>query len=174
MALKAAEYLLDQSSGEELSTRKIAAQMGYSVGTLYQLYESLPHLLLQVNARTATLLSRAIEKIPEHEPDPLRKIDHFVQIHIQLSQQYPRRWQLLFSQDNCHGQAFKPVFQFLEQQLARLRPDSPAAEIQKNARILWSAILGVCQFHPNVSRPSERLRDIQILIRHFLGGWQQH
>lgn len=52
MALTAAEQIVLENGYESLSARKVASAIGYTVGTLYLVFENLDDLVLQVNART--------------------------------------------------------------------------------------------------------------------------
>lgn len=52
MALAAAGGILDRDGYGALSTRKVAAKIGYTVGSLYFIFRNLDDLILQLNART--------------------------------------------------------------------------------------------------------------------------
>ena len=52
MALEAAETIVATDGLAGLSARKIAKQIGYTVGTLYLVFRNLDDLVLHVNART--------------------------------------------------------------------------------------------------------------------------
>ena len=55
MALEASKKILTKQGLRGLSTRRIAARMGYSAGTLYQIFDDFDDLILQVNAATLDL-----------------------------------------------------------------------------------------------------------------------
>ncbi len=56
MALKAARDIIVKSGAAAFSTREVAARMGYTVGTLYQLFRDAEDLIERVNAETPTEL----------------------------------------------------------------------------------------------------------------------
>src|SRR6185503_2471639 len=60
MALDAAEKIIRKKGVRELSTRKIAAEIGYTSGTLYLVFKNLDDLFIQVNGRTLSRLRDAL------------------------------------------------------------------------------------------------------------------
>ena len=52
MALQAAESIVTEGGYKALSARKVASEIGYTVGTLYLVFENLDELVLYVNGRT--------------------------------------------------------------------------------------------------------------------------
>ena len=52
MAIAAAISILNEEGLANLSTRKVASEIGYTVGTLYLVFRNLNELLLHVNAAT--------------------------------------------------------------------------------------------------------------------------
>ena len=60
MALVAAEKMILANGKDGLSARKVAQEIGYTVGTLYLVFKNLDELILHVNGRT---LDRLFEKM---------------------------------------------------------------------------------------------------------------
>ena len=52
MALDAARRIVDKDGLRGLSTRQVAKAIGYSAGTLYQLFDDLDDLIVHLNAET--------------------------------------------------------------------------------------------------------------------------
>ena len=49
IALQAAEHLVAEGGLAALSTRKVAAHIGYTVGSLYLVFHNLDDLIIQMN-----------------------------------------------------------------------------------------------------------------------------
>ena len=62
MALAAAEQLVVENGLEGLSARKVAKAIGYTVGTLYLVFENIDVLILQVNERTLDRLYARMDR----------------------------------------------------------------------------------------------------------------
>ena len=62
MALEAAYEIVVSEGARNLTTRKVAARIGYSVGTLYLIFKNLDDLKLALNIQSITRLrSRLVE-----------------------------------------------------------------------------------------------------------------
>jgi AcrR family transcriptional regulator len=187
MALIAAEFLLDETPAVDISTRKIATKMGYTVGTLYQLYDNLPHLLLHVNARTLKTLHLTCQQQVQLSQDPLENIKTYAFNYANFSHHHQGRWKLIFDrnlllqikQPSWYQYQVKQLFQLVEFELQRLSPGKPKAEIRTTAYLLWSSIHGICSMalaQPEIEQPKQdRWTDnqqlISSLIDNFIKGW---
>ena len=187
MALIAAEFLLDETPEVDISTRKIATKMGYTVGTLYQLYDNLPHLLLHVNARTLKTLYFTCQQQTQLSAEPLINIKSYALNYANFSLHHQGRWKLIFDrnlllqikQPPWYQDQVKQLFQLLELELQRLSPDKTKTEISTTAYLLWSSIHGICSM--SLAQPAVELskQDIWIdnqqlissLIDNFIKGW---
>ena len=67
MALSAAEQIVVEQGYEGLSARKVASAIGYTVGTLYLVFENIDDLILNINART---LDRLHAKMTASQAQP--------------------------------------------------------------------------------------------------------
>jgi AcrR family transcriptional regulator len=52
MAVKAGLDIIEENGFSGLSTRKVASKIGYSVGTLYNVFENFDDLVFHINALT--------------------------------------------------------------------------------------------------------------------------
>jgi len=99
LALKSAEELLNDKSARELSTRQIATKMGYTVGTLYQVFKNLPDLLLHVNARTLKVLHDeclALDLEISSKNNAQKNVLTYANVYLQFAHAHPKLWELIF------------------------------------------------------------------------------
>ena len=61
MALKAARTLVEKKGYQGLTARKVAKEIGYTVGTLYLVFENLDDLIVALNTETVTELRLELE-----------------------------------------------------------------------------------------------------------------
>ena len=69
MTLTAAENIVVEQGYEGLSARKVATAIGYTVGTLYLVFENLDDLILHINARTLDRLHARMTKSQANSGD---------------------------------------------------------------------------------------------------------
>ena len=94
MILDAATGLIDRDGPAGLSARAVARKIGYSVGTLYNLFDDLDDLVWQVNGRTldsleANLAASATGSGAE------QRVRRLAQTYLDFVTTYPKRWALV-------------------------------------------------------------------------------
>ncbi len=182
MALAAAETLLDQQGSEALSTRKIASAIGYSAGSLYQVFKNYDDLCWQLNQRTLAMLLVALEQAVASAPD--QALQQYGQQYLAFAAQWPQRWSLLFEHrtpldletPETLEQAIAQLFGKIEQPLSQLFTDRSAEQISEAARTLWAGVHGIA-----VLRAHNKLFQVQdgadamasTLLERYILGWQQ-
>lgn len=185
MALTAAETLLDHEGATGLSTRKIAADMGYTVGSLYLVFQNLDDLVLQVNARTLAQLGAWLDLAAQRGTDAR---DHLVELgraYLRFGTEYRGRWELIFSHrltpdtplpDWYRGRVVA-LFGRVEAQLAALAPERSREECALAARALWSGVHGVCLLalgdKLDIAGPTDAGKLTDSLILNYLAGWHR-
>jgi len=184
LALKSAEELLNSKSASELSTRQIATKMGYTVGTLYQIFKNLPDLLLHVNTRTLARLYQDCQNLNLSTSDAQENILAYANVYLQFAHTHPGQWELIFDNDilghnelpDCYLNQVNVLFSLIEIQLKILSPSCSDQEITKTSRVLWSSVHGICtlsinnNLFANSNYHSDEL--IHSLIKHFIKGWR--
>ncbi len=184
LALKSAEELLNHKSASELSTRQIATKMGYTVGTLYQIFKNLPDLLLHLNTRTLARLYQECQNLNLSTSDAQENILAYANVYLQFAHTHPGQWELIFDNDilghnelpDCYLNQVNALFSLIDIQLKVLSPSCSDQEITKTSRVLWSSVHGICtlsinnNLFANTSYRSDEL--IYSLIKHFIKGWE--
>ncbi|MDX2507078.1 MAG: TetR/AcrR family transcriptional regulator [Gammaproteobacteria bacterium] len=183
LALKSAEELLNDNSSSELSTRQIATKMGYTVGTLYQIFKNLPDLLLHVNARTLKKLYEDCQNLDTNNQSAQDIILSYARVYLDFAHSHPRLWELIFDNDilsvedlpDWYLSQVNALFSLIEVQLKIIQPDVSGQEIIKTSRVLWSSVHGICtlSIKNNLFAESACSSDdlIKSLITHYIRGW---
>ena len=159
MALDAARSIVRSGGLDALSTRKVAGAMGYTVGTLYLVYENLDALILALNEDTLSCLQQRMEAALADSPQ-----DHDASPHAQAAPQLlalarayiafaraePNLWRLIFEHRlppgvQPPGSLRKAIEQVVGLLRAALTP-LPLEPGQRDltAQALWSAVHGLC------------------------------
>ncbi len=152
MALAAAERLVAEQGYQALSARKLAGAIGYTVGTLYLVFENLDDLILQVNGRTLDRLHQRIMADQAECGDPQACLLQLGHSYIRFADREPQAWELIFEHRLSDGQSAPTwyqekvahMFALVEERLAPLCGDRPRQEIVQAARALWGGVHGIC------------------------------
>ena len=182
MALTAAETLLDEHGGAALSTRKVAAAIGYSVGALYLSFKNLDDLCWQINARTLCGLMNALDQQVD-APNPRERLKGYASAYLSYAQQWSHRWALLFDHSSSEGDeapewlqaTIAELFTRIEADLAELHPEETPEDITLAARTLWSSVHGITQLKLRdklfFGGESAAQQMTDSLIDRYLDGW---
>lgn len=184
MAISAAEQILEQHGNSALTARKITAEIGYTVGTLYLVFANISDLVLHVNARSLDQLTDSMHANTSVAAGPEQCISDYGHAYLTYAQNQPHRWQQIFAHHMPEGETIPSwyqvkidgLFTLVEAQVQRLDPQRPALEVTLAARTLWSSIHGITTLALRNKlfldgRSPEHLM-VQSIIEHYLQGYQ--
>ena len=181
------QHLAEQPLGN-MSLRKLAQRIGYSPGTLINVFGSYDQLLLSVNAATLDSLSAQLTLQPaaeqqENKQQPLQRLLAYGQSYLQFAEQNRYLWQLLFEHRLPEGeevpdwqqQRIDGLFHTVEHALTQVAPQANAATVQQAARTIWASVHGVCSLSLDDKLFADSLTDagamIESLIRNYVMAW---
>lgn len=150
LILRSAQAIIEQGGFQSLSAREIARKVGYSPGTLYNLFQNLDELILHVEARLLEELNHRLAEIDESHP-PEEMVRLLARTYFAFTHERPHLWSVLL-EHNISREAAIPVWyrehidgllQHAERVLARLLPDIDPASLRLSARILWTSVHGI-------------------------------
>lgn len=181
MALTAAETLLDEQGGAALSTRKVAAAIGYSVGSLYLIFKNLDDLCWQINARTLEGLTQVLDQ-QSIDQSPRDRLKSYANAYLDYAREWSHRWALLFDHSTDEGDApewlqekIAMLFSRVEIDLAELYPNETPEKITLAARTLWGGVHGITQLKMRdklfFGGDSAAQLMTDSLIDRYLDGW---
>ncbi|MEQ8709135.1 MAG: TetR/AcrR family transcriptional regulator [Rhodospirillales bacterium] len=151
MALDAAETIVREDGLPALTARKVAARIGYTAGTLYNLFRNQDDLVIHLNARTLTCLDTELRQI-RRTGDPQADILALGRAYVSFISGNVRLWHVLFDHRLAAGQELPDWYSaridrmmgVVEDALTPLFPADAFADRRSAARLLWSAVHGVC------------------------------
>lgn len=152
LALSAAENIVAEHGYEGLSARKVAAAIGYTVGTLYLVFENIDDLILQVNARTLDRLHARMADLQANTANPREYLVQLGQVYIRFADDDPHRWAMVFEHRLAddrevpawyHDKVMR-MFAMVEAGLEPLAGKRSPQEITQAARALWGGVHGIC------------------------------
>ena len=134
------------------SAREVAKQVGYSIGTLYNVFGSYDGLMLAINARTLTLWAEHLRaRLAGSDGD---RIATLVRGYFEFAVQNPRIWIAVYEHHMADGGAAPEWYQALAADLmaivageiAAVLPGADAAAVIPLARSLVATVHGHCVF----------------------------
>jgi AcrR family transcriptional regulator len=150
MAILAGYNIIAAQGFEQFSARKVAAEIGYTVGTIYNIFGTHDALLLHINAHTLDVWYAALEDRIASCPHPLT-IDDIARFYIAYSTEHYHEWLALFEHrlgDNA------PLPEWYMPKMTRFFDVVEAVVLpyvahnhesaHRAARVLWAGIHGIC------------------------------
>lgn len=150
LIIEATTSIVEQGGLEGLSAREIAKRIGYSPGTLYNVFENLDDLLLIIEAR---LLDDLADRLASTDAagTPSDRLRRIVGTYFTFTQERPKLWNLLNEHRMPAGRAVPEWYQekldkllaVLEEALAPLTTASDPGTRRRHARTLWASVHGM-------------------------------
>ena len=151
MAIEAGLEIIINDGLNALSTRKISKKIGYTVGTLYNIFKNLDDLIGQINLGTITKMVKAIMAQNSQNMTPEEELIQIGYNYISFAYNNFNRWNALFLHQIPEGSKLpdKNFEHFLElhSYLVRtiLKIDKFSEDDAKlHSKILWSSVHGIC------------------------------
>lgn len=186
MALAAAERLVADSGFAQLSARKVAAEIGYTVGTLYHIFQNLDDLVLQVNARTLDAMVSEMDNALrecDNGPDGVKRL---AQAYYGFAVNHPNLWTMLFEHRLPAGQDLpewyshrvRRGFELVEKALLSPASMRSTESIHQASRVIWGGVHGICILAFSGKLDATDTGDIdamlEMLVENFLAGFTRH
>jgi AcrR family transcriptional regulator len=156
LVLDAAQEIIEAQGLAGLSAREIARRIGYSPGTIYNLFSNLDDVVLNVEARVLDALDRRLgdaQRASDGASDGSHgdRLARLARAYLAFTHEQPRLWNLLLEHHRPPGAELPPWYrQKLEALMAQVeRALAPCfapgseAERQRAARALWAGVHGI-------------------------------
>ncbi len=150
LILDAAQSIIEANGLAGLSAREIARRIGYSPGTIYNMFDNLDDVVLHVEARVLDALDAKLAAMPTDgdELDGVRRLAH---TYLDFTRENRRLWNLLFEHYMPKGmdvpawyqQKLDGLLSRVERALAPLFPANDPDACKRAARVLWAGVHGI-------------------------------
>lgn len=150
LAMKAARKIVEADSFRALTARNVADEIGYSPGTLYNLFKNLDDLVLHVNGRTLDDLYERLAMVPP-SGDAEADIDNLLDGYLGFISDHPALWHMLFNYTLTDGDQVPDWYDhkvqrllgIVEDMLAPLFGRADTGDQVSAARVLWAGLHGI-------------------------------
>jgi len=181
LALAAARRLLEKHGPAGLTTRAVAARMGYTVGSLYLVFRDREDMVWQINARTLDELYTAAQTALTPCRSPQEALTALARAYVKFAFEHQASWRLIFEQQlpaspssGLQERAAR-MFALVEAQLHALGVRRAGEPLRFASHVLWSGVHGVCvlgltgRLEENDLVSVQRLADS--LVTNYLAGF---
>lgn len=146
--LAAARGIIAAEGPEALSARKLAKAVGYAPGTIYNLFDSLPDVLWQVNRENFHRLAGIFDDLPASEPE--HRLRELARRYVALVETETTLFRALFegprvteSFPQWYRDAINELLGRIAGELMALAPALSRAGAAREASALFAAVQGI-------------------------------
>ncbi len=181
--MNAAENIVIEEGLCELKVRKIAMDIGYTVGSIYMVFENMADLILHLKGKALDDLGQQLETI-ETTADPKSCLIQLAKEYLQFARQNYHRWSMVFEASGATSAEYPDwyqekanhMFERVEEQFKRLAPQKSAQHTRLSARALWAGVHGICQLSLTGKLGMLGIDNTENLVimqvNNFIDGWQ--
>lgn len=182
MVLQASESVIRKEGLAALKVRRIAMEIGYTVGSVYMVFDNMDDLIMHIKANTldhlAVQLDQALSNV-----DAEQDIQSLAKAYLQFANSQYNLWSTIFIHrlpdqskvPEWYQNRVDNLFTRVENLFRKLSPHSNASEINQVARALWGGIHGICTLSLTGSMDVVGVKDVEasvlMLVDYFLYGW---
>ena len=150
MAIKAGSDLIDKSGFSSFSTRQIAKEIGYTVGTLYNVFDSYDDIVFHINTATLDDMKNFVKKNLKPNLKRSAAIKQLAHLYIEFASQNYNRWSALFVYSipedlqlpEFYSKKIDELFAIVKDVFKGFVKDESAS--LKHTKIIWASIHGIC------------------------------
>jgi hypothetical protein len=150
MAIDAGRQLAMEKGLSGLSARKIAKSIGYTVGTLYNIFDNYDDIILNINGVTLDELHNFMEKKLVGVETGRPTVKAVVDSYIEFATKNTNLWNLLYSHNLPQGktvpdwylQKLTKLFEVVEKVLLPSMGNHQK-QIKLYSKVLWASIHGI-------------------------------
>lgn len=181
MAMGAARRLVEADGLRALTARNVADAIGYSPGTLYNLFENLGDMIVHLNGRTLDALHDRLSEVAM-SGEPTRDLGRLFDAYLGYLDDHPSLWSALFDYTlpeqrdlpAWYVAKVAKVLGRLEDALAPLFGAGEDGDKRDTARVLWASLHGICSLSDSgrlqvvTTQPVREMAET--LMTHFVAG----
>lgn len=182
MVLEAARCIVIEKGYAALKVRKVALEIGYTVGSIYMVFTNMGDLIMHIKARTLDELGDQLEEI---SPDctPQEQVLKLAKSYLKFATQNYNLWSMIFEHrlpDNeeipdWYQAKVDQAFVKVEKLLGQLAPGANQLKTRSAARAIWSGVHGICILSLTATLDNVGIKDVEnnvgLLVDNFIRGW---
>jgi len=144
LVIESATKIIEEEGLESLSTRKIATDIGYAAGTLYNIFKNTDDIILHINSRTMSEITEVF-----NAPEKIYVLNDLLNIiihYLNYIEENTALWSCLFiyktSNKNLPDWYIEKLELIINDIANSLPPEN--SNNQDEAELIWNAVNGIC------------------------------
>ena len=181
MAIEAGRKIIVEEGFSNLGARKIARAIGYTVGTLYNVFGNYLDIVLNINAETLDDIKNHLERSLAPGEEGVKAITTIGLSYVDYARENTNLWNALFNfhhpeDTNMPEWYVERVNSLFSIPVKALIPlfNGDTERAMNEARIIWGGVHGICLLGltHRLSHDSEELLDMKVrsLIENYMRG----
>lgn len=178
MIINAAYELMEKEGHSKVSTRKIASHIGYTVGTLYNVYQNLDDIFIHINSRTLDKLTQQLEEAMKNSGKNLA-LKAVANKYIEFSKENFNLWNVLFEYrfpesqiiPKWYANKIDKINDVASQAIIKNFPHFPREKMKETVMVLWAGVHGICVLSIKGKLDRVGAESAQILVENFLNNY---
>jgi AcrR family transcriptional regulator len=181
LILDAAETIVIEEGFPALKVRKIAVEIGYTVGSIYMVFANMADLILHINARTLDAIAAQLEQV--HDRKSEQSIETLARTYLSYASKNFNRWRNIFEfslpadaeAPDWYQEKVDNVFTVVHVRFTELAPELSEDHRKRAAKALWCGVHGICMLSLTGKEDMAGINNIEetivLLVRNFMRGW---
>ena len=182
MVLDAAETIVIEEGFSALKMRRIAAEIGYTVGSIYMVFNNMDDLILHIKGRTLDAITDQMTLVQCSSPEHC--LEELARVYINYASQNLNRWSMVFEHrlpedtetPEWYQEKIDNLYGKFEAQFALLAPRLTTEQRRHTALAFLGGLHGICVFmltsHIGGLYQNDLEESVVLLIRRFIhDGW---
>ncbi len=183
MALDAARNIVLKKGLSGLTTRGIAKEIGYTVGSLYQVFDNVDQLIEQLNIETIDHVRSMCDQLDldGDAANSLRKLSH---LYIEFTRKNPQLWNAVidhklptgYQRQEAYFDSVSKLVEVVEKAISSFFKDDELASRNLDANLLWASLYGITALATagRLARHETTLTLIDRLIETYIAAKTHH
>lgn len=175
-----ARTLIERDGLDAVTARRIASEIGYSPGSIYNVFDNLDHLISAVNEDTMRMLNAELAKV-EMTGDARQNARRVLAVYIDFREAHPALWDAVLAHAIRPG-VVQPESYLKEIEISfgvaarAIAPafDGDADELRLAVDVLWSSLQGIFSISPQgllaTDIQTRRREMAEFLVETYLKG----
>jgi AcrR family transcriptional regulator len=156
LIINTATQIITEQGLRGLTARKIAAQIGYSLGSIYNVVNTLDELISIVNTGTMKALKVRLDET-EITGNAIVDVKSVLGSYMDFMSQNPRLWSANVAhatrrdieQPEYYNRELQSVLGVVEKTLTPAFEGRSEDEVRRSIRVLWASLQGISAIAPN-------------------------
>ncbi len=150
MVILAAEELVEQGGLSNLRVRNVASKIGYTVGSIYMVFDSMNDLILHMKGRALDAIRDQMNDVVASNAEEY--LEEFAGIYARYASENLSRWSMVFEHrlpadfeiPHWYQNKVDSLYKKFEDQFKVLAPELSASERKQTALAFMGGVHGIC------------------------------